>query len=282
MAVADISRLQELLGTSDIKSVLVILPQNPTLDIVAGGLTLASALEKRGYSTVISSPVPMTVEFNRLVGVNKVREDLGDKNLILSFENYPADTIEKVSYNIDGGKFSLTVVPKAGHTAPSQEHVGLNYAGISADAIVVVGANYPEGLGKFAQNPEFTQSLGKNLILFGNAPISGYTGAIELIDASGVTVSEAAYEVLQAMGVQIDEDLATNLFLGIEAGTANFTLPWVKPETFVLAADLLKAGARRQPAAPVMPEMPQYAPPQAPRQTMPEDLSAFRDSSNIG
>lgn len=279
--VADIARFQEIIGQDQAKSALIVLPQNPTLDAVAGGLSLALALEKRGLATTVSAPSPVIVEFNRLVGINRVREDLGDKNLILSFENYPADNIEKVSYNIDNGKFSLTVVPKAGNKAPSQEHVALNYAGISGDLIIVVGANYPEGLGKFGQNREFTEGLASlNLVLLGNAPLAGWPKAIELIDASGVSISEAACQVIQALNVPIDEDLATNLFAGVTQGTANFTSPTVKAETFALAADLLKAGARRGPELGQMPVAPQFGSQQ--RQTMPEDLSAFRDSSNIG
>lgn len=281
MAVADIARFQELLAQDQIKSVLVILPQDARFDAVASGLSLALALEKRGYATTVSSPTPITVEFNRLVGVNKVREDLGDKNLVLSFVNYPADNIEKVSYNIDNGQFLLTVVPKPGNKAPGQEHVALNHAGISAEMIIVVGANYPEGLGKFAENQELTQSVGKSLVLLGNAPLSGWPKSIELIDASGVSISEATYEVLQAIGVPIDEDLATNLFLGLESGTNGFTVPSVRAETFALASDLLKAGARRRPVGPAMPAMPQFNP-AVPRQTMPEDLAGFRDSSNLG
>ena len=98
--------------------------------------------------------------------------------------------------------------------------------------------------------------------------------------ASGVSISETAYQVLQALAVPLDEDLATNLFLGLESGTANFTAPTVRSETFTFAGDLLKAGARR--SVSVTAQMPQFTQPAPVRQTMPEDLSAFRDSSNIG
>ena len=281
MSVADIQSLQNLLTQGEIKSILVILPQNPSIDATAAGLSLAMALEKRGYAVTVSSPSPVTVELNRLVGVNKIREDLGDKNLILSFANYPADNIEKVSYNIDNGQFFLTVIPKPGNKAPGQENVTLNYAGIGANLVIVVGANYPEGLGIFAQNKEFTESLPNvTLALLGNSPLSGWPKALELIDASGVSISETAYQVLQALAVPLDEDLATNLFLGLESGTANFTAPTVRSETFTFAGDLLKAGARR--SVSVTAQMPQFAQPAPVRQTMPEDLSAFRDSSNIG
>lgn len=281
MAVADIVGFQNLLAQGEIKSILVILPQNPSLDAAAAGLSLAMALEKKGYAATVSSPSPITVELNRLVGVNKIREDLGDKNLILSFANYPADNIEKVSYNIDNGQFSLTVIPKTGNKAPGQEHVALNYAGISADLVIVVGANYPEGLGLFAQNKEFTEGLPNiTLALLGNTPLAGWPKALELIDASGVSISETACQILQALAVPLDEDLATNLFLGLESGTANFTAPAVRAETFTLAGDLLKAGARRG-LAPVH-QVPQFVQPAPIRQTIPEDLTAFRDSSNLG
>lgn len=282
MAVADLARFKEVLANDQIKSVVVILAQDLNLDGVAGGLTLAQALEKRGLAVTISAPSPMTVEFNRLVGINRVRQDLGDKNLILSFTNYPADNIEKVSYNIENGQFALTVIPKPGNKAPGKEHISLNYAGISADLIIVVGANYPEGLGVFSQNKELIENLGKNLVLFGNTPLSGWPKSIELIDASGVSISQAAFEVIQSLGVAIDEDLATNLFSGLEAGTANFTSPTVGVETFALATDLLKAGAKRAPAQTETSLPFPTQPATSPRQTVPEDLASFKDSSSLG
>ncbi len=241
MAVADISRFQQVLETA--KSAVVLLPENPSMDAVASGLSLALSLKKQGLSTVVSSPVPMTVEFNRLVGVNNVREDLGDKNLVISFADYPADGIERVAYNIENGEFVLTIVPKPGQTAPKSDQIITNYSGISSDLVIVIGANYPEGLGRFAENKELLEQ--QNLAIVGNTPLSGWPSAIELIEASSSSISDVVADIIEQSKLPIDEDIATNLFMGLQAGTQNFTGRNVGAQTFSRAANLLSQGARR-------------------------------------
>lgn len=243
MAVADISRFKQVLDS--VKSAIILLPENPNLDTVAAGLSLGLALKKQGLSTVVSSPNPMTVEFNRLVGVNNVREDLGDKNLVVSFADYPADGIERVAYNIENGEFVLTIVPKPGQTAPKSDQIITSYSGISSDLVIVIGANYPDGLGKFAENKEILEQ--ENLAIVGNTPLSGWPKAMELIDPQGSSVSDVVYDIINDASLPMDEDIATNLFMGLEAGTGNFTAAGVSAQTFTRAADLMSKGARRNP-----------------------------------
>lgn len=243
MAVADITRFQKLLP--EVKSALIVLSQNPSMDHVASGLGLFLALQKNSISTTISAPTPMIVEFNRLVGVDKVRDDLGENNLVITFEDYPADDIEKVTCGIENEKFTLLVIPKPGNKVPRKDQVGLSYSGVSADLIVAVGVNYPEGLGKFAQKRDVFET--ENLAILGNTPLSGWPKTIELIDASGSSISEVACDVIEESGLVLDSDIATNLFLGMEAGTRNFTSQNVTAQTFAKASRLLAAGARRAP-----------------------------------
>lgn len=241
MAVADITRFQEVLTGA--KGALIVIPQDPSLDRVAAGLALGLALEKGGISTVFSSPQPMTVEFNRLVGVNKVRQELGEKNLVISFANYPPEGIERVSYDIDNGQFTLTVIPKSGNNTPMQDQINFSYSSGNCDLVIVVGANYPEGLGSFAQNEELLAK--ENIVLLGNTPLAGWQKAIELIDPSQASISEVVYDIIETLKLPMDEDVATNLLAGIEAGTHNFTSKNVTVGTFTKAAQLLQNGARR-------------------------------------
>ncbi len=125
------------------KSLLILLPTHPTLDEVAAGLALYWDFAE-GRNCTIACPSPMTVEFNRLVGVNKIKKDFGDQNLVLKFVGYKADNIEKVSYDVENDEFQLTVVPKAGLVAPTKEQVSLSYAGAAAELIFLVGGNRKE------------------------------------------------------------------------------------------------------------------------------------------
>lgn len=245
MPIADITKFKEILP--GIKSVLVILPQNPSFDAVSAGLSLFIALRKKNIVATTVCPSEMTVEFNRLVGVNKVHQDLGNKNLVITFSNYPVENVERVGWDADNGKFSLTVVPKPGSKPPRKEEMSLNYSGVAADLIVAVGANYPDDLGRFAQNKEILEQ--ESLALLANRPLSGWPNAIELIDTNDSSLSEVAYDVITQSDLQLDEDLATNLFLGIEAGTSNFTKRTATADTFDKVAKLLRAGAQRSSSA---------------------------------
>lgn len=243
MAVADIVQFQKTLP--EVKSALVVLSQNPSFDAVAAGLAFSLALGKSSISAVVCGPTPMIVEFNRLVGVDKIREDLGDNNLVITFTDYPPDDIEKVTCGIEGDTFTLVALPKPGCRAPRKDQVNLSFSGVGADLVVVVGVNYPDGLGKFAQKKDIFEK--GNLALLGNSPLSGWRSSIELIDPSAGSISEVVFDVLEQSGLSIDEDIATNLFLGIEAGTRNFTSHQVKAETFEKVSKLLRRGAHRAP-----------------------------------
>ena len=68
-------------------SILILLPTNPDFDQVAAGLSLYLSL-MGGKNIQISVSSPVTVEFNRLVAVNKIATELGNKNLVISFYDY--------------------------------------------------------------------------------------------------------------------------------------------------------------------------------------------------
>src|SRR3989344_5373161 len=90
-------------------SVLILLPKNPTFDQVAAALSLYLAIEGKKDVT-ISCPTQMRVEYNRLVGINKISDEVGSKNLVLKFSDYPAENIERVSYDIENQQFRLSVI----------------------------------------------------------------------------------------------------------------------------------------------------------------------------
>src|SRR3990170_2413379 len=120
------------------KSILILLPTKPFFDQVAAGLSLFLSL-REPKQVQICCPSPMTVEFNRLVGVNRISQELGNKNLVIRFADYKASDIERVSYDIENAQFRLTVIPKQKVSPPTKEQVELSYSGISADTVIIIG-----------------------------------------------------------------------------------------------------------------------------------------------
>ncbi len=231
------------------KSILILLPVNPTFDQVASALSLYLAL-RPAKETTISSASPMLVEFNRLVGVNEIRADFGNKNLTIRFKDYKADSIEKVSYDIENGEFRLTVTPKLGENAPKENQINVSYSGTSSDTVILIGGSQKEdfpALGSKDLKPQRLARIHVNI---------QSTGATDILDFSrqASTISEVVAGYVKEIGAQIDGDIASNLLMGLEEGSQNFTHPLVNADTFALAAELMKAGGKRMSAGRVMRE----------------------------
>ena len=72
-------------------------------------------------------------------------------------------------------------------------------------------------------------------------------------------------KLLQEAGFALDPDVATNLMMGLEAGSGNFSAAGVTAQTFQMAADLMSTGGRRVPQdAPRAQDFPTGAVPSAP------------------
>lgn len=222
-------------------SILVLLPGNPHLDEVTAGLTLQIVLKSK-KDTSISCPSQMTVEFSRLIGVNKISTQLGNKNLIITFPNYPAKDIERVSYDIENEQFKLSVIPKSGFNAPTKEQMVLNYAGVKADTVILIGGDKEENFPALA-----TPDLKNAKLIHIGTKLLETTNKLQILSfaKAGSSVSELVANIAKDMGASIDADMATNLLAGIESGSRNFQGQDVSEATFKLFAKLLNIGGKR-------------------------------------
>jgi len=220
-------------------SAIIILPLKPFFDQVAAGLSLYLAI--RGKKDVqIYSPSEMIVEFNRLIGVNKITQELGNKNLIIEFLDYKATDIERVSYDIKEGQFKLTVIPKQKVSPPKKDKVELTYSGISADCVILVGgANESHFPAVFASELSGASiaHIGTKDITFGK----NYTSFAR----PASSVSEIVYGLIKESDFVLDEDSATNLLAGIESATNYLSDPSMGADTFSVVSELMRLGAKR-------------------------------------
>lgn len=228
-------------------SILVLLPTKPSFDQVAAGLSLYISIHDKKESS-ISCPSPMMVGFNRIIGVDKITSELGNKNLTIKFKGYDAGNIEKVSYDIINGEFNLTVVPKVGFMAPDKEQMDLSFSGISADLVILVGgandSDFPVLESEELSNAKIAH-IGTRMFS-SNREVMSYA-------LQGSTTSEIVANLIKENGMSIDSDMATNLVMGIEEGTSNFSSNDVTPDTFETFANLLRSGGLRQPRTKLSP-----------------------------
>ena len=221
------------------KGLLVLLPTNPSFDEVSAGLSLYLSLmgEKE---VAITSPSPMLVEFNRLVGVNKISKEVGNKNLVIKFAGYQAKNIEKVSYDIEDGEFKLTVVPKTGLPSPQQDQINISFSGVAGDTVILIGG-VDERSFPVLGDKDLAQT---KLVHIGLSPVRLTRNALSF-DRPASSVSEVVGDLIKQSGLVFDPDIATNLLMGIEDGSQNFTSGSVSAETFAMMAELMKSGGRR-------------------------------------
>ena len=187
----------------------------------------------------------MTVEYNRLVGIDKVTTAFGSGsgNLVIQFEGYDANKIDRVSYDVDGATFKLTVIPKAGNPSPVQNQVKLSGGeGESPDLLVLIGGDDMDHFPLInPTNPPTTKLVHigiKMLGKLGTLPVTSFA-------KPSSSVSEVVTGYIKEMNLAIDKDMATNLLGGIEAHTQSFIAGAVTPATFEMAAELIKLGGVR-------------------------------------
>jgi hypothetical protein len=219
-------------------SILILLPTKPYFDQVAAGLSLYLSLKKQ-KEVNISCPAEMIVEFNRLIAIDKISTELGNKNLTIKFPDYNASDIERVSYDIENGEFKLTVIPKPGFLSPKKEQLEIYNSGISADTVILIGG------GNISHFPLITSKDCSNskLIHIGTRGIE-HDGLMSFSRPSS-SVSEIVTSLIEEGNFYIDPDIATNLIAGIEEASKDFKSPEVTADTFQKIANLMKSGGNR-------------------------------------
>src|SRR3989338_1600110 len=251
------------------QSIAVTLPVDPSVDKVASALSLYLSLSAAGKQVTVACSTRMTVQYNELIGVDKISTVLtgsSGRNLVISFP-YQEGSIEKVSYNIENDKFNLVIEPREGFPTITQEMMKYSSSGGNIDAIVTVGCSQLEELWNLYSNNQDLYN-GKQIINLDNASNNNNFAKINIVDTSAISISELMNDFINQLGLNMEPDIATNLLAGLTSATDNFSSGEVTASTFETAANLLKQGARkkqiRKSSQAFVPQMKQPAAPTAP------------------
>lgn len=237
-----LTNLKEALAQTE--SVVIFLPENASYDQIAAGLSLYLGLIKLGKLATIASSTPTKVKDADLVGIDKIKNELNGKNLIVSLP-YEEGNIEKVSYNFDGGKFNLVIEPKSSQIKINREEVDFSTGGTEADLVLTVGVNRLESIG-FLYKSNVNLFNSKDLVNIDNQQTNTNYGKINIVNIQLPSISEIVVLVLKNLAVMFDSDIATNLYKGMQKATNNFDPNIVSALTFEAAALCLRSGAQRQ------------------------------------
>ncbi|NMB57190.1 hypothetical protein GYA19_04640 [Candidatus Beckwithbacteria bacterium] len=228
----------------DSKSILILLPQIHTADILASGLALYLTLKEnyQDKDIQIISPVDVVVNFQRLFGVGSISKSLGSKNLVITL-NTGFDNIEKITSDDQGGKFNLVIETKKGIEKIKQEDVSFNYRGLDADLLISIGINNQNQAGNLlSQEPNLF--YGRDNIVISTSFLPLEIGTIKLWNSQASSVAEIVSKLLRFAKLNLNQDIATNLIAGIEAGTNNLTVK-TNADTFAALSWCMKNGGRR-------------------------------------
>ncbi len=244
------------------QEVLILLPSKPFIDQVAGGLSLYLSLAGANKNVSISCPAPMVAEYSRLIGVDKVKAELGSKNLVIKFKNYPADDVDKVRADVENGEFTLVTIPKPGKKSPTSEQLEISFSGTAGDLVVLIGGANDSHFPALSQE-EIKQS---KIVHIGTRLLEILNSDIEVLSfaSPASSTSELIANLIKESGYPVDSDIATNLLAGIEEQSKNFQSSEVTADTFEIFAELLKLGGVRMPKIVPATKYPQGAIPNKP------------------
>jgi len=178
----------------------------------------------------------MTVEFNHLVGVDKVSDKLQGTDLIILFD-YSADQVEKVSYNDDNGKPNLLIQTKTGAPLLSEKQAHFSYAGVGADLLITIGVKDINQLPQLGNNPV------KSVINLDIDPGNLQFGQVNVVDPEASSLSEVVLGTISGLGLPLGVDIAQNILSGIWEKTAGLNRPRVNADTYESVAICLRQGA---------------------------------------
>ncbi len=245
-----ISRIVEAIGKGS--TGIIVIPQNPTQDAIAASTALYLSLLKMGKAVNLVCSTPVKSD---LVAADKIQSNLsvGGDNLVVSFP-YSDGAIDKIDYNIQGNFFNLTISPRQGFPKLNPNQVTYSYSGGSFEFIVAIDLPNLNAIGSLYQDNQ-TLFQGKNLINIDRHLTNGFFGTVNFVNKTSSSTSELILKVIQALSIELDKDIATNLYTGIAGATNNFTAYSVNAETFETIAHLLKAGAVKKPVKPIVPVM---------------------------
>lgn len=242
-----LQNLKNAIEKSD--QIAVAVGQNPSVDQMAGALSVYLTLQNAGKQVSVVSASEPLVEISNLVGIDRVKttysSDSGD--LVVSFP-YNEGEIEKVSYTMDDN--FLNIVVKAGENGLTFNESDVRYTrGATAPSMLfVIGTPSMSELDRVF-SPQLLDGV-TTVNIDNHAENQGY-GDIVLVSPRFSSLSEQVADLLLTLGYEFDVDVAQNLMSGIIQATNNFQNANTTYLAFEIAAILMKKGAVRSAGRPV-------------------------------
>lgn len=232
----------------------IILSKNPSIDSVAAATALYLGLSKLGKPISIACANPIKTDVYASEKISNNIATNGD-NLVISFP-YTEGAIDKVDYNIQGDIFNLIITPRQGQAKLDPGQVNYSYSGGSLDFIITIDAPSLQSLDSiYSDNQKMFE--GREIINIDRHLTNAQFGTINIVNKNASSISELILPILKGLNIEIDKEMATNLYIGICSATNNFTSYSANAFTFETVAELLRLGAVKKRLKPQQQQAPQ-------------------------
>ncbi len=225
------------------ETILIITGQHPSVDQVAAVMALSAILRKFGkkVSAIVSDNPPAATQ---MLDMGTVERGLGgSRDFVLKVDVNKAE-VDKLRYEVEGGKLNIYLTPFKGSFAPSD--VTFGYGAFHYDLAIVLGVPTRARIDKiYEQNMNSFETIPMVNLDFHRS--NENYGAVNLIEPNASSLCEmlvALSESLQS-GI-IEAEIATALLMGIVASTDRFTASHTSPKSLTVAAQMMAAGAKQQ------------------------------------
>ncbi len=232
------------------QNVVCFIHPQATYDAVAAATAFAEAVNASGRHAVVACEAPMRPEYSALTGISAVQQEVGNRDLVISFDYYE-EQVDKVNYNVDEAnkRFELIITPQKGGSTLDPKSVQFRQSGLSADVVILFGFHSFDELGAYYQDEKYTIDSAFSVALT-QGRISPFAKLHNALQSEGLTYSEWVYFALRQLQLgEMSAAIASNILSGIEYGTQRLT-DVRSARTFETVAQLMHAGASRQPNNP--------------------------------
>jgi len=240
------------LWLAKVGEIRILLPEKPSLDLVASGCSLSSSLRKGGKKTVLVCPEEVKAKFSQVYGVNEIRNKISERSFVISID-YNLSDVEKVAWDDKEQKVNLIVQPKEEAPMIREDMVSFSSRGGKVSNVIALGFRSSQelqaGLSQLGQKSNIDQTKLVNIGIGAEWERENF-GQIKIIDSQASSFSEIVAALVEGLSLPIDELGASNLLLGLRAATNSFSAANVGADAFEAAAFCLRAGGKLTEVAP--------------------------------
>ncbi|PIZ48056.1 hypothetical protein CO180_03700 [candidate division WWE3 bacterium CG_4_9_14_3_um_filter_41_6] len=245
MDAAQLEKIQQTITNA--QKVTIITMQPPFPDALFSLMALRDALNRRDKKVSLIAPgLDVQKAPGQLPHLEEVVNEVPAQQMVIRV-GLSGNHVSKVNYEEKDGSVFVHIVAQEGIiTGDDIEKIT---SVIDSDVLIALGIHAPSDVVGWPDgwNQTFTSGSGERTII--NLDVDSHNaqfGNINIVDPSASSLSELTFRLFSGLSWEIDADTAQYLYRGITNATRQFR-QFMSPETFEVAAQLLRLGAKTKP-----------------------------------